>query len=116
MCQMRNATVTAVALGVATLLACSSGRDLGSRDDRSQASRDSDGKHDRPNDDDPDGDESSRTDAEGGAGSPAAPPNPGDGLRERYGIDSDPPHELFDPAVVRHYDVAVDPDEWAHIN
>src|SRR5262245_30452484 len=121
MCQTGNDQVTVLALGLAVLLACSSGRDLDSRGDRSHAPREAEGKDDRPNDDRTDSNPRTGTenggDEQGTAGSPpTAPPDPSDALRDHYGIDSDPPHPLFDPAVVRHYEVTVDPEEWAHIN
>ena len=38
------------------------------------------------------------------------------GQRERFGLISDPPHPIFDHGVVRHYEIEVDPDDWARIN
>jgi hypothetical protein len=49
----------------------------------------------------------------------ATPPSDGldpDEQLSTWGVIADPPHPIFDPAVIRHYEVEVDPDDWARIN
>lgn len=87
---------------------------------RDSPKRDAGGEHDAGAD---------RSDAEVEPGStggpsrdagPPAPPRIEDLLTPNplatFGIETDPPHPVFDQGAVREYEVEVDPDDWAHIN
>ena len=124
--QRRGYLVTTLCIALAA--ACSTGsRDAHEREPRSKdAGRESprrDAGGAEPDDRD---DAGARGDA-GGRGQTATPdagppqppriedlltPNP----QATYGIETDPPHPVFDQGAVREYRVEVDPDDWAHIN